>query len=840
MPPPIAVTANKQASSSVNVIKYEKPTVQQQVIPDITPMRRGRLPPPLKQAPKSTEQPPPQPKRPQPVHSESESNQRPSYLPPPSPSPSPPNTADIDDADAAVSNRFPSIAVINLRPTPRRRPSQYSRDSSPERSQMSFDQLQPTFPTRPSFESDRSLSGVSISSLQQPQPQRPVTVSTGAVTSPEILQRREFSGGRHSRSHSSYPIISSEEMSRSASNSRPNSRTECVPIRAPSRGITPSWSRRPSAEINAGSRSSSFLFPRRPSSTSSNSGKARPVSMFLDSSMDFLRSIGSRSGPASPTGSVHSAYESSLRPSATGEPQINDHVESNVEFLKSLDMGRSRVVDYGSKTIPPSVAPQAGLERRSISVGSTVHKHGKKPSMSLKLTGKFGDAFRKFEHQQTTGSDRRMPSPEKKKDGFKFGRTTSSGKLFRQSMSGGKRAPTPPHIEKKESVSVTNTGTTGTNESWEVKSDEIPSPVRDAIERRIISQEQRREKEPAAERGSRLPTDISSDVPPAKHSRSSIDATPAPSGIKEPPKTFAFPSMDSARSVSPEKPPVPAKSPTIAAKAEPRIAAINSAPGPAVASARRPRATSIQNRVQQLLSQSQSSPVARTASGYGHYTDVESNTEDDPAGDGSNRAITIGSVPDHEVGETYVVIEPIRYVDAEPMRSDFELGGREITGKEFDEAKFLAHARQNTHHKPHNSHTSQVSQLELKSSESSKSQLPKHLRHEQASHKSDMGTVPVDNKPSPPPKPAQLQSASPKRVQKPLISPLINTQSAQPPNTGGDGDWQATFNKRYPSLSGLEQVEVKIRDMDVNIEGSDAGRSSSASSSRRRRVEGKV
>ncbi|KAK9368326.1 hypothetical protein V1509DRAFT_85957 [Lipomyces kononenkoae] len=815
MPPPVAVTTKSQTPGPINLIKFEKPVSQKQKIPDITPMRRGRLPPPSQPMPNSIQQPSSQHKRPQPVHSESDSNQRPSYLPPPSPSPSPPATADLDDADAAISNRFPSIDIINLRPTPRRRSSQYSQDSSPDRSRKSFDQSQPALPTRPSFESDRSLSGVSISSLKQPQPQRPVKVSTSSVTSPEILQRREFSGPRQSRPQASYPVTSADEMLRSASISRPSSRTDGGPIRAPSRGITPSWSRRPSAEINSASRSStsSFLFPRRSPSTSSNSGRrGRPASLFLDSSMDFLRSIGSRSGPASPTGSAHSAFESGLHPSATGEPHITtDHVESNVEFLKSLDTGGSRFLD----SAPVSAAPAVGIEQQSLSVGSTVHKHGKKPSISLKLSEKFGDAFRKFE-QQPAESDRRAPSPDKRKESFKFGRT-SSGKFFRRNsaFSGGKRAQSPSDLETKTSVSVANTGTTATTGSWEVKSDEVPSPVREAIGRRVSSQDQKQDKELNTEHVPRLPTRPASDMPTPATTRPSID-TYRPATMEA--------LADSVSLVSPDKPAVPAKSLTIGAKSDPRIATgdITQAPAPTVSSGRRPRATSIQNRVQQLLAQTQGTTAPRTASGYGHYTDIiESNMDGDHVADAPNESPEQGSNID-EVG------------------TGSNVG---LEAEEFDEAKFLTQARQRTHHKsyshvPRNSQIPQ-SQLALQSSEPSNvSHLPQHLRHGHASHKSDMGTIAIDSKPSPPPKPVQLQSASsPKRLQKPLISPL---PSVQRPNLAEDSDWQSAFNKRYPSLSGLEQVEVKIRDMDLNTEGSDAGGSSSGGSSRRRRVEGKA
>ncbi|KAK9238070.1 hypothetical protein V1525DRAFT_402347 [Lipomyces kononenkoae] len=780
MPPPVAVTAKSHTPGSVNVIKSEKPIIQKQKIPEITPMRRGRLPPPSQQRmPNSIQQP--SNTRPQPVHSDSESNQRPSYLPPPSPSPSPPATADIDDADAAISNRFPSIDIINLRPTPRRRPSQYSQDNSPDRSRRSFDQ------SRPSFESDRSLSGVSISSLKQPQPQRPVNVSTGSVVSPEIVQRREFSGSRHARSQSSYPVTTTDEILHSASISRPSSRADGVPIRAPSRGITPSWSRRPSAEINAASRSSSFLFPRRSPSASSNSGRGRPVSMFLDSSIDFLRSIGSRSGPASPTGSVHSTFESSLHPSATGEPHITtDHVESNVEFLKSLDTGGSRVSDFA----PVSAAPPADgrIEQQGLGLGTTVYKHGKKPSLSAKLSGKFGDAFKKFE-QQPAESERRAPSPDKKKDSFKLGRT-SSGKFFRRNAFGGKRAQSPPdHLETKARViSVANTGTTATTASWEVKSDEVPSPVREAIERRVSSHDQKRDKEePNEERAPRLPARPASDLPPAT-------GTARPSIDTETTVNLA----DSASSVLPDKPSVPAKSPTMVAKPEPTVAVGH----------RRPRATSIQNRVQQLLAQSQSTPP-RTASGYGHYTDN---------GELQGDSVAIGESPE--------------------QISDFHEEGSG-SSKEFDEAKFLTDARQKTHYRSYSQipRNSNSERSQSQSSERSKSHLPPHLRHGHASHKSDVGSIAMQGKPSPPPKPVQLQSASsPKRMQNPLMS----LPSIQRRDSVGDSDWQVAFNKRYPSLSGLEQVEVKIRDMDLNTEGTDAGGSSPASSSRRRRVEGKA
>ncbi|KAK9476187.1 hypothetical protein V1514DRAFT_337689 [Lipomyces japonicus] len=734
MPPPQSFKQANSSSSLVNVIKYEQSTVQRQTIPNIKPMRRGRLPPPGSAEPAiPTKQPP------SPVSYRTDSK-----------------TLYPERISSQTNQPYPAYGSYE----------QHSQ-SSPDVSSSSHDQ--PSVSTT----STTTVLGRSLSKghLHQPQPNRPVMVpSSSPVASPDLSVSNDFAAdSKYARPNYVSTGTSTDDYlaSRSRSESRSSIRDHST-IRAPSREVTPSASRRPSLDVN---RSASFY--RRP--PSSNSIRSRPVSMFIDSSMDFLRNLGGRSGATSPANSIHSNTETYLHPAITGQSQTSEHIESNLEFLKSLDTGAST----GSLSNFANDHLSSTNDKRNFSSGSG--KHAKRSSISFsatkKLSGKFGEAFKVFE----ASSVDRPASPEKKKD-FKFpglrrSSSTRSSKNFFVKNTANIKPLNESEGDHDLSVSVE---TTGSGKSWEVKSQEVPSPVRDAFEQRRISQEEKRSQLPAATKPtSNIPVQVANEQ----------------------------------KSISP-----------ISRQADLQDQQQQQQQQPS----RRPRATSIQNRVQNLLAQSQSAPVIRTASGYGRYSD--SNPAPQVSNDVSikplKRAETIGDVPDSKVLETYVVIEPISDLDIDRLNSTRAADKNELNSRASSSRFKSGHGVQDlavqqtllkARHAPHQS----TSHIEIH-----KPQLfSKHQKHQ--SHRSEAGILPVRTaadidlkhgpvrKPPPPPKPEKLKTGtpSPRRTARPASVTASNASSTftssqlqlrhdkDARSAKGQGEWVEEFNQEFPEIS---------------------------------------
>lgn len=170
---------------------------------------------------------------------------------------------------------------------------------------------------------------------------------------------------------------------------RPTPTPRIDSVQPPPRHIRHPSSSRPSLE---GGRPSAEHF--EPLSRTSIGGRQRPASTYLESDMDYLREREAAPRPLrSPSYSPHLHGNSS---SPRLDPQDEATIESNVDFLRSMEDSDAKKKDKGVK------------------------QHAKRSSLtSLSgtkniLAGRFGDAFKRFEgHTSGSGSGARTPSPLK-------------------------------------------------------------------------------------------------------------------------------------------------------------------------------------------------------------------------------------------------------------------------------------------------------------------------------------------------------------------------------------------------------------------------------------------
>ena len=485
------------SSESVVGLSVATPVQQVESIPDIVPMRRGRLPAPVQQPPAAK----------------------------PSTSPIRGTTSDpfaaLDSQNVQVRSaaadelaaRFPSLDEFSLL---HEQGKKFTFGQAPITSDTNLNQrvtqaladeafgispakTEPIPKTNTSSVHSLGVTGASPGkkpqpladiprqpnpNIQQPIPHRPLMVSTGIQTSPSP------SPAPQNIDVSQRPIWRVPEASHH-NRAMSQSRTFEKPLPSPS-SLRPDHTMpgRPSLldSSRSKSHSSTLTIPKSPASSRPSLESHRPSALDLGNAIDRSKSANSHSRPSS------------------------IHVESNLDYLRDRERASGRSFDIGRG--PPSAVIQDSEEEtdeKNISSNvdflramenddgghrkhrrsSSQSKHTKRTSLSSITSntknivkGKFGDAFRMFESNSGAGNqdrDRDLPlTPTEQKFDPRAGKVLTP-------------------IAGSEA-----TGDPSDDERALDETQDLPPEVRRELERRRLSQEERRVEAAAAEYRQRI------------------------------------------------------------------------------------------------------------------------------------------------------------------------------------------------------------------------------------------------------------------------------------------------------------------------------------------------
>ncbi|KAI1085822.1 hypothetical protein F5B20DRAFT_519933 [Whalleya microplaca] len=564
-----------KAPVAMGAVYSPPPQHQTQALPDITPMRRGRLPASSQAVPKPAAKPSPSPLRvtdgdpfaalDSKTGAKGNADEIASRFPTLDQfallhdqgtkfefdSPTSPNIQ--QGPSQRVAHQLANDAFVTTQATPAPAPSsqRLSTDLSRVKSGVAVSEMQRKSPppgsvnkpsSAPPKPSEMSRASAIISSnpelqaISSPTPStqdaqgRPVMVSTGTMTSTPPLPERPVQNypppiHRFPDQHRSTSLPRAHEppnMSQRPDLVYPKPR---VPAPLQSGHGRHTSSSRPSLE---GSRPSTDHIEQL-SKTSSMSGRPRPASTYLESNLDYLREREAAPRPLrSPSYQSPNLLDKDSSPRL--EPQDETVIESNVDFLRSMEDSDAKKKDKGVK------------------------QHAKRSSMNLSgtkniLAGRFGDAFKRFEGNPSA-SGARTPSPLKE-------------------------------MERRDLTPIAGSEATDdhSDDGHLPGEAEMTPEMRRELEAQKLAEEERRVEAAAAEYKQRVAA------------RDAGDAAALPKSIG---------------GVS--------------------------------------RAVSIQNRVQNLLDESQKSEqqVQRTASGYGKFSDAAAAKNQPPADNNSNKQATGG------------------------------------------------------------------------------------------------------------------------------------------------------------------------------------------------------
>ncbi|KAI1432346.1 kinase-like protein [Xylaria sp. CBS 124048] len=218
----------------------------------------------------------------------------------------------------------------------------------------------------------------------------PIMVSTGTMTTPPPVMRTEDYPPIHRFPPADQLRSAQQDVTASSQSRLDTGHMPRIPTMHTQSAVTGhTSSSRPSLDIGRPNAEHIEALVK----SSSSSGRGRPTSMYLESSIDYLRERETAIKP-SRTPAYHSPRLTPNTSSPRIEPQDDTAIESNFEFLRTMEEQDNRKKERNSK--------------QHIKRSSLTSLSGTKNI----IAGKFGDAFKRFEGN-TTGSSKRTPSQSK-------------------------------------------------------------------------------------------------------------------------------------------------------------------------------------------------------------------------------------------------------------------------------------------------------------------------------------------------------------------------------------------------------------------------------------------
>ncbi|KAH9861291.1 hypothetical protein IAQ61_011028 [Plenodomus lingam] len=371
--------------------------------------------------------------------------------------------------EALADEAFASPSVPQTESAPMSQPASNGQSSSLSTAAASTNKSR-------SYETKDSPRSSAPSNIQQPIPQRFEMVSTGVQTSPRTSPAPTPPQRQPEVSNKPiWKVPLSSHHSRTMSQTRSFEKPSGSPSSLRAEFALPKLPTRPSLELRSKSQlgiprspasSRPSLESQRPSasdlghsidrSRSANSN-ARPVSMHVASDLDYLRDREQAPGRSFDAPSLQRRITSSAIDDSDSPEETK--VRSSIDFLRTIEME-----EHGHK------------HRRS----SSQSKHAKRGSITSMVKGRFGDAFRRFEHSKTPDREREE-SPMTPKDQQHINKQ------------GTGLALTP--IAGSEATS----GLSDDDRSAFEETEELSPEVRRELEKRKLDEEERRVEAAAAE-----------------------------------------------------------------------------------------------------------------------------------------------------------------------------------------------------------------------------------------------------------------------------------------------------------------------------------------------------
>jgi hypothetical protein len=237
--------------------------------------------------------------------------------------------------------------------------------------------------------------------MQEPVAERPSMVSTGTMTSPppsppkEILQPKSFMGLPSPKLYTQdqrSPGLSSQRLTLQETELTPRSKTpQPNAVKStPQKEYIRTESPRPPSRGGP--------FGSSPPTLGKGLPRARPQSLYVDNDLEFLRSYDGKY--PSPLEKSHTGLSTASQPASLPSSDIH-HMDTD----QDLDFLRKKDEEFARERIPPDdlhrQTSRTSIHGRRSSSSGPAPSHHRQTSLSALskgiMSGKFGDAFRKFE-----------------------------------------------------------------------------------------------------------------------------------------------------------------------------------------------------------------------------------------------------------------------------------------------------------------------------------------------------------------------------------------------------------------------------------------------------------